>query len=82
VRACVTLAAAPVLGDTADKSHRAHAAGEAPAPVAVDVLVWQMLASVLIPGATINVTVKVRRPHARRATSAAAAASHYCACDE
>lgn len=46
-----------MLCDTADKTSKAHAAGKSTAEAAVaagDTLVWQLLASVVIPGFTIN----------------------------
>ena len=46
-----------VLCDTADKTSKAHAAGKTSSEAAVaagDTLVWQLLASVIVPGFMIN----------------------------
>jgi fission process protein 1 len=48
-----------VLGDTIDKARREPQTGRF--SKAMDVLIWQMLASVAVPGATINLTVKAAR---------------------
>lgn len=45
------------LADTADKSYKGYTRGESLGKVAItsaDVFLWQMLASVFIPGFTIN----------------------------
>lgn len=49
-----------MCGDTVDKAYKKHSAGKDYAAVAkmgVDVLLWQMLASVAVPGLTINFAV-------------------------
>lgn len=53
-----------VFGDTVDKAHRARSEGKGNAAVlamGVDVLLWQSLASVAIPGLTINMVVSARQ---------------------
>lgn len=50
-----------VCGDTIDKAYRAHSEGKgakAAAKMGFDVLLWQSLASVAVPGLTINVVVR------------------------
>lgn len=50
-----------VCGDTADKAYKARKAGNSTAAVAkmaIDVLLWQSLASVAIPGFTIHTVVR------------------------
>lgn len=49
-----------VCGDTIDKAYREYRAGRrsmAVAQAAADVLIWQGLASVAVPGLTINLVV-------------------------
>ncbi|CAM9418652.1 unnamed protein product, partial [Hapterophycus canaliculatus] len=50
-----------VLGDTVDKGYKDYAEGKgvtAVGKMSLDVLLWQSLASVAVPGLTINLTVK------------------------
>ena len=54
VRASYGLASAYVLADTNDKAGKAVGGGKEKAVAAFDTLVWQALASVMIPGFTIN----------------------------
>ena len=54
VRASYGLASAYVLADTADKAGKAEGGTKEKAVAAFDTLVWQALASVMIPGFTIN----------------------------
>lgn len=54
-----------MLGDTVDKAYGEYSAGKsttAVAKVGVDVLVWQLLASVGVPGLTINLVVSQDEP--------------------
>ncbi len=54
VRASYGLASAYVLADTNDKAGKASGGAKEKAVAAFDTLVWQALASVMIPGFTIN----------------------------
>jgi fission process protein 1 len=54
VRASYGLASAYVLADTFDKASKANGGGKDKAIAAFDTIVWQALASVMIPGFTIN----------------------------
>lgn len=52
-----------VLGDTVDKGYKDYSEGKgmtAVGKISLDVLLWQTLASVAVPGLTINLTVSVR----------------------
>lgn len=47
-----------VMGDTRDKGIKARARGKPVFPAAADTMIWQALASVIVPGFTINRIVK------------------------
>lgn len=51
-----------MCGDTVDKAYAEYSKGNgniAAAKMGVDVLLWQMLASVAVPGLTINLVVSI-----------------------
>lgn len=61
VRPSYAIACAYVLGDTWDKRRRCVALNVNPTRQTVDTFVWQILASVMIPGVVINRTVAFTR---------------------